>query len=143
MRSRALVFLLIVLVATFGAGIVDVLDTDVVPLRPYTSVFLTNAISSNIGSQISNNLSIPNLFVITVIALMIISFVFHIPLVGVVLMPTRRPTVRSGTSAMADFNKAIAIEDRKRRKWKRKPTKVDKFEVRVYGKTSVPLETTT
>lgn len=36
---KALVLLSIILLATFGAGTVDVLFPDVIPLRPYTGIF--------------------------------------------------------------------------------------------------------
>lgn len=41
-RPPRFFLLLILLTAVFGAGTVDVLFTDVVPIRPYSNVFLTN-----------------------------------------------------------------------------------------------------
>ena len=48
--SIRLVFLAIIATATFGAGLVDVIFPDVVPLRPYTGVFHYTPIES-LGRQ--------------------------------------------------------------------------------------------
>lgn len=63
-------FLAIILTATIGAGLADVLFSDLVPLRPYTATFNTTPITA-IGrsSSIVVDVAMVTLFILLVVSL--------------------------------------------------------------------------
>lgn len=69
---KPLILLGIILIATFGAGTFDVLFPDVIPLRPYTSVFQA-AHSATVDNFVKTVL--PPLSIVLVVAVAIISVV--------------------------------------------------------------------
>ena len=71
-----LVFLAIILMSVFGAGAVDVMFPDVIPLRPYSGVF-QNILSNQLGvssglSQFSVNPATVNTVYLILIAIMVL-----------------------------------------------------------------------
>lgn len=67
-----LVLLTIILVATFGAGTVDVLCPDVIPLRPYTGVFQTaHALTSSIDA-IRLPVQIPTMLLVVIVSIILL-----------------------------------------------------------------------
>lgn len=80
--SKAFVILIVVFISIFGAGAVDVLFPDVIPLHPYSGVYVVGSIQT-IASELTYNVSIPFLFVIVVLALFLLSIVFHLPIFGI------------------------------------------------------------
>jgi hypothetical protein len=64
-------FLAIILTATFGAGVVDVIFTDVLPFRPYTAFFKTEVVSMvNVVSKSSSGEVIGDVFGATIVIIL-------------------------------------------------------------------------
>ena len=76
--------LLVILTATFGAGTFDVLFPDVIPIRPYTSIFQTAhsllTSSDNLRLSIQAPLMLMSILIIGLLLVSLTLMILHVPI---------------------------------------------------------------
>lgn len=75
---KSLILLTVILIAVFGAGTVDVLFPDVIPLRPYTGIFQTSHLTT-IDQSLKTNLPLVPLILIAITLLLTVTAITIFP----------------------------------------------------------------
>src|SRR4029077_3770126 len=101
-----LLLLVTILTATFGAGIVDVVFTDVLPIRPYTAVFRFGPIEMIGRSSITGDI-----LIIALVAMLVASLLVAVAnrTTGIVIAHVGGPAVNGNLTASPGTNSIISL----------------------------------